>query len=62
MIYSKTMYLGYNGNNHLDLPVPTERFKNITECKFQTDDIFYYDRHDLSLRLEKFDTFVDKIY
>ena len=62
MIYSKTMYLGYNGNNHLDLPVPTERFKNITECKFQTDDIFYYDRHDLSIRLKKFDDFLDKIH
>jgi len=62
MIYSKTTYLGYKGNNFLDLPVSSDHFKNIEECEFQIDDIFYYDRHDLSIRLKEFDTFVDETH
>lgn len=59
MIYSKTTYLGYNGNNFLDLPINSERFLSLAECNFEYDDIFYYDRHDLSIRLKEFDTFID---
>jgi len=62
MIYSKTVYPGFNGFPNLDLPIPTERFENITECTFQADDIFYYDRHDLSIRIKEFDTFVDEAH
>ena len=60
MIYSKTMYYGKNDNPNLDLPIKSEWFSHLTKCEFEQDDIFYYDRHDLSIRLEEFDTFIDE--
>jgi hypothetical protein len=60
MIYSKTTYLGCNGNNFLDLPISSDLFSSLTKCNFKQDDIFYYDRHDLSIRFEEFDTFINE--
>jgi hypothetical protein len=60
MIYSKTTYYGRSENPHLDLPIASQWFLHLPKCNFEQDDIFYYDRHDLSIRLEKFDTFINE--
>jgi len=60
MIYSKTTYIGYGGNTFLDLPLCNKNFYKLDDCIFKEDDIFYYDRHDLSIRLKEFDTFIDE--
>jgi hypothetical protein len=60
MIYSKTTYYGRSENPHLDLPIASKWFLHLPKCNFEQDDIFYYDRHDLSIRLEKFDTFINE--
>ena len=60
MIYSKTTYYGRPENPYLDLPIASKWFLHLTKCNFEQDDIFYYDRHDLSIRLEKFDTFINE--
>lgn len=62
MIYSKTVYPGHNGSPFLDLPVASEYFRNLKQCKLEENDIFYYDRHDLAIRLEEFDTFIDEVH
>jgi hypothetical protein len=36
--------------------------KNLDECEFEQDDIFYYDRHDLSVRSVTFDDFIDEVH
>jgi hypothetical protein len=60
MIYSKTVYYGRSENPYLDLPIASKWFLHLTKCNFEQDDIFYYDRHDLSIRKEEFDTFIDE--
>jgi hypothetical protein len=57
-LYSKTII----GSDDIikPLPIPDYNYLSLDSCKFKEDDIFYYDRHDLSLRLISFDDFIDE--
>jgi hypothetical protein len=35
---------------------------HLDSCKFEFDDIFYYDRHDLSIRHISFENFIDEVH
>lgn len=59
-LYSKTIING--GTAIPTLPVKPTSFTDLRECELKDGDIFYYDRHDLSLRHLKFDNFIDDIH
>ena len=40
------------------LPIALKYFKELDECQFESDDIFYYDRHDLAIRNIEFSSFI----
>ena len=60
MIYSKTINnQTINGIFH-NLPIPIDFFRPLSECTFQDGDVYYYDRHDLAIRLLKFKDFIEE--
>jgi hypothetical protein len=58
-LYSKTI-IG-SENTIVPLPIHNKNYANLNSCEFKEDDIFHYDRHDLSLRSMNFDDFIDQI-
>jgi hypothetical protein len=56
-LYSKTIIKG--GESVSTLPVKGTAFTDLRSCEFNDDDVFYYDKHDLSLRYLEFDKFID---
>jgi hypothetical protein len=57
-LYSKTIING--GETASTLPVKGISFVDLKLCGFNKDDVFYYDKHDLSLRHLGFDDFIDE--
>lgn len=54
-IYSKTF-------NILTNLMDRSKLNNLDLCEFDVDDVFYYDRYDLSIRNISFDNFVEEIH
>jgi hypothetical protein len=56
-LYSKTII----GSDDIrpPLPIHNQNYLSLDSCEFKNDDVFYYDRHDLSLRHLTFDDFID---
>lgn len=56
-IYTRNGVTPYTFNG---LPIDSKNFKELDECQFELDDIFYYDRHDLAIRNIEFDSFINQ--
>jgi hypothetical protein len=57
-LYSKTII----GSDDVRPPLPVHNlnYKSLELCEFKNDDVFYYDRHDDSLRHLSFDDFINE--
>jgi len=59
-LYSKTTV----GSEKVNPPLPIDKYNylHLDSCEFKEDDVFYYDRHDLSIKCLSFDNFIDETH
>lgn len=57
-LYSKTTY--GSGESAPTIPIGINNSLHLDSCEFKEDDVFYYDRHDLSVKFLSFDNFIDE--
>lgn len=57
-LYSKTTY--GSGKSTPAIPIDTNNYLHLDLCEFKEDDVFFYDRHDLSIKHLSLDDFIDE--
>jgi len=62
MIHSRLFEKNVLNDYSRGLPFKLEYMDSLDNCEFKDDDIFYYDRHDESIRLIGFDKFIDSAH
>ena len=57
-LYSKTIV----GSKEITPPLPIDKFNylHLDSCEFKEDDVFFYDRHDLSIKYLSFSDFINE--